>query len=582
MKSTTKSRTQNLGLNFIERFFYWLAPVNQILGMLLILLAAFMLVPMIFSIYFSGSEQLSFSASFGITLSVGVGLVLFSRSVTSYIKNKCIRFSDIIAKENSLGNIIIDAGIRNTCNKIKENKFSLNGKQIFITTTLSWVVMSAFSILPFVLGSAHLDLASAWFEAASGITSTGATVMSGLDQTPRGILLWRGILQWIGGIGIIVMGMAILPFLRVGGMRLFRTESSDKLDKALPRSSTVAKAIGKVYVGITIACILMYKLAGMNWFDAITHALTTCSTGGLANYDSSFAHFDSYPIYWVGIFFMILSALPFVLYVQAITGRWSDVLVIRWSTLFKKSNNKFFSIDRSLLTKNRWKKLFKLNLGVVFNNTQVKAFFMILLFAIFLLSSYLIFKLDFNWFDAITHASFNIVSIATTTGFSSTDYAAWGNFSIMLFLYLTFVGGCSGSTTGGFKVFRLQIAVMLMKNQMKSLLHPRGVFAHTYGGKPVPNDVIRSVVTFAFYFFASICALALALSFMDLDFLTAFTAAATSISNVGPGLGNVVGPSGNFSTLPDAAKFLLGLGMILGRLEIVTFMILFTKSFWRT
>lgn len=575
-------KTKVLSLNFLERFFHWLAPVNLILGMLLILLAAFMLIPMLFSIYFSGSERLAFSASFGITLSVGAGLVLFSRSVNSYIKNKCRKFINLMSSEEFYENLLIEPGIRNICNKVSENKFSLSGKQMFITTTLSWVVMSSFSILPFVLGNAQLDLASAWFEATSGITSTGATVMSGLDDTARGILLWRGILQWIGGIGIIVMGMAILPFLRVGGMRLFRTESSDKLDKALPRSSTVAKAIGKIYVGITFACVLLYRLAGMSWFDAVVHALTTCSTGGFANYDASMGHFDNYQTYWIAIVFMLLGALPFVLYVQAISGRWSDVITIKWSALFKRSNYKFIKIDKSLLKKGRLKNLFRLNLSVVYGNTQVKALFGILLFAIFLLSSYLIFKLDFQWFYAITHASFNVISIATTTGYSSTDYAAWGNFSVMLFVYITFVGGCSGSTTGGFKVFRLQIAVMLMKNQMKALLHPRGVFAHTYAGKPVPNDVIRSVVTFTFYFFASICALALALSFMDLDFLTAFTASATAISNVGPGLGNVVGPSGNFSTLPDAAKYLLGFGMILGRLEIVTFMILFTRSFWQT
>lgn len=575
-------RTKNLSLNFVERFFYWLAPVNLILGMLLILLATFMLAPLIFSIYFSESEQISFSASFGITLSFGVSLVIFSRSVNLHIKKKCQTFLVKMQESKHHESMDIEAGIKHICYKVQKNKFSLNGKQIFITTTLSWIIMSSFALLPFVLGSLHLNLASAWFEAASGITSTGATLISGLDQTPKGILLWRSILQWIGGIGIIVMGMAILPFLRVGGMRLFRTESSDKLDKALPRSSTVAKAIGKVYVGITLTCILLYKLSGMSWFDAITHALTTCSTGGFANYDASLGHFNNYTTYWIAIVFMLLGALPFVLYVQAITGRWSDVITIKWSSLFRKSNYKFLNIDKSLLKKERLKNLFKFDLGIIFTNTQVVALLKLLLFAIFLLSSYLILRLDFQWFDALTHASFNVISIATTTGYSSTDYAAWGNFSVMLFLYLTFVGGCSGSTTGGFKVFRLQIAVMLMKNQMKALLHPRGVFVHTYADKNVPNDVIRSVVTFAFYFFASICALALALSFMNLDFLTAFSASATAISNVGPGLGNIVGPSGNYSSLPDAAKLLLGLGMILGRLEIITFMILFTKAFWRS
>ncbi|SFX11506.1 TrkH family potassium uptake protein [Marinospirillum alkaliphilum] len=487
----------------LRHWFEWLAPIIKLLGLLLLLLGAFKLAPIILlSIEGQQGDMQIFFYSMAITLVSG-GLMVVVGSLAP---------------------------------------FNLRGRQIFLLTSLSWLVLSLFSSIPLLFGSTDLSISDAVFETVSGLTTTGATILSGLDTMSHGILLWRAILQWLGGIGIIVMGMAILPFLQVGGMRLFQSESSDWSEKAMPRSGTLAKAIGKVYVGLTLLCVFSYWLAGMNLFDAVVHGMTTSATGGFANYDASMGHFADTPsILWISILFMFLGALPFVLFVHLIQGRPMPMLM----------------------------------------DSQVQALFKILISAVGILTLYLMTQQGWDWFEALTHATFNIVSVVTTTGYASSDYNAWGNFAVIFFLYLMFIGGCSGSTSGGFKVFRHQLSLMLMRNQMMTLLHPRGVFSQRYNGKPVPDDVIRSMVAFAFFFFATIAALALALSFMGLDFITSFTAAVTAVANVGPGLGDTVGPAGNFSSLPDAGKWLMCLGMILGRLEIVTFMILFTRAFWR-
>ncbi|SFB85471.1 trk system potassium uptake protein TrkH [Marinospirillum celere] len=483
--------------------FEWLAPILKLLGMFLILLGSFKLAPVVL-LFVEGQQEDTqvFFYSMLFTLLCGGVMV-------------------------ALGSLA---------------PFNLRGRQIFLLTSLSWIVLSFFSSFPLLFGSTQLSVADAMFETISGLTTTGSTVLSGLDTMSHGILLWRAILQWLGGIGIIVMGMAILPFLQVGGMRLFQSESSDWSEKAMPRSGTIAKAIGKVYLGLTTLCIISYWLAGMNGFDALVHGLTTSATGGFANYDASMGHFADTPwILWITILFMFLGALPFVLYVHMIQGRPLPLL----------------------------------------KDSQVRALAKILISAVVLMTLYLMTQHNWPWFEALTHAAFNVTSVVTTTGYASTDYNAWGTFAVIFFLYLMFVGGCSGSTSGGFKVFRHQLSIMLMRNQMMALLHPRGVFSQNYNGRHVPDDVIRSMVAFAFFFFATIAALALALSFMGLDFLTSFTAAVSAVANVGPGLGDTVGPAGNFSSLPDLGKAMISLGMILGRLEIVTFMILFTRAFWR-
>lgn len=422
------------------------------------------------------------------------------------------------------------------------HEFVLIKRHLFLLTTLCWLSICLFSTLPFVLVLPNLSYVDAAFETVSAITTTGATVLTGLDQMPRGLLFWRAILQWIGGVGIIVMAIAILPALKIGGMKLFKTENSDISEKILPRSSSLSMYIGLVYLLLSAACMSLYYLGGMSGFDAITHGMATVSTGGFANYDTSFGHFNDRPhLLWIASLFMLLSALPLVLLVGTLRGH-------KWLLL---------------------------------RDPQVRAFLTIVLFCTLLLTWY---QHEHNarpWLDALTHSTFNIVSVITTCGFASENYSAWGGLAVILFFYITFSGACSGSTSGGLKIFRTQLAGLLLIKQFKLLVHPNAVWVQKYGSKPVNDQLLGSVLAFCFIYFASIAALALGLSMFDLDFVTALTGAATAISNVGPGLGPVIGPDGNFSSLPDGAKWLISFGMLLGRLEILTVLLLFTPMYWR-
>ncbi|MBU2280818.1 MAG: TrkH family potassium uptake protein, partial [Gammaproteobacteria bacterium] len=418
----------------------------------------------------------------------------------------------------------------------------MKSRQLFLLTTLSWLSLCLFSAIPIWLIVPNCSFSDAWFEAVSAVTTTGSTVLSGLDTMPKGLLFWRAVLNWIGGIGIIVMAIAVLPALKIGGMRLFKTESSDTSEKILPRSSSLSTAIALVYLCLSACTMLSYYLAGMTGFDAITHGMTTVATGGFANYDASFGQYQSQPlIYWLSSFFMLAAALPFVLFVSMVKG----------------------------------------NRLALWQDPQVRAFLTIVVVATLILTTYQVRHNHRDWFDALTHSLFNIVSIITTCGYASEDYSLWGNLAIMLFFYLTFAGACSGSTSGGLKIFRIQLAALLLVKQMKLLVHPKAVWVQKYGNKTVDDQLLGTVLAFCFVYFATIALLAMALSFYDLDLVTAVTGAATAVANVGPGLGSVIGPAGNFSTLPDGAKWWLSLGMLMGRLEILTLLILFTPSYWR-
>jgi trk system potassium uptake protein len=418
----------------------------------------------------------------------------------------------------------------------------MKSRQLFLLTTLSWLSLCLFAALPIWLIVPNCSFSDAWFEAVSAVTTTGSTVLSGLDTMPKGLLFWRAVLNWIGGIGIIVMAIAVLPALKIGGMRLFKTESSDTSEKILPRSSSLSTAIALVYLCLSACTMLSYYLAGMTGFDAITHGMTTVATGGFANYDASFGQYQSQPlIYWLSSFFMLAAALPFVLFVSMVKG----------------------------------------NRLALWQDPQVRAFLTIVVVATLILTTYQVRHNHRDWFDALTHSLFNIVSIITTCGYASEDYSLWGNLAIMLFFYLTFAGACSGSTSGGLKIFRIQLAALLLVKQMKLLVHPKAVWVQKYGNKTVDDQLLGTVLAFCFVYFATIALLAMALSFYDLDLVTAVTGAATAVANVGPGLGSVIGPAGNFSTLPDGAKWWLSLGMLMGRLEILTLLILFTPSYWR-
>ncbi len=419
---------------------------------------------------------------------------------------------------------------------------TLMPRQMFVATTLSWVLVSVFASLPLIFGSSHLGFTDAVFESISGITTTGSSIIKNIDHLSPALKVWRGLLQWIGGIGIIVMAIAVLPFLQVGGIRLFQTESSDTSDKLFPRSGKVAKSIAIVYLLLTCLYFLSYWLLGMSAFDASVHAMTTVSTGGFANYSNPFALYAEDPaLMWASSLFMLAGAIPFALYVRFLRG----------APL------------------------------APFKDQQVRGFLLLISCFVLLLTLNLYANSDRSFFNTLTHVMFNVVSVISTTGFASEDYTLWGGLAFTVFFYITFIGGCSGSTTGGIKIFRFQIAWETLKRQVIGLIHLRSVEIPRYNGREIRDDITRSVLTFCFLFFITAAVLAIALSALGLDPLTSITGAATALANVGPGLGPVIGPAGSFADLPDAAKWLLCLGMLLGRLEILTVLLLFFPAYWR-
>ena len=416
----------------------------------------------------------------------------------------------------------------------------LDIQKTFLLTTLVWVVLSIFASIPFLLGYTNAILVDAIFEAVSGITTTGSTVFSDLDKMPKGLLLWRGILQWLGGIGIIVVAMVFLPELRVGGMQIFRAEGFDTLGKILPRATTIAFQISVIYVGITIACGLAYVLAGMSFFDAVVHSFTTVATGGFSNYDKSFSVF-SWKVEYVAILFMILSALPFVRYVQLINGQGTAVL----------------------------------------KDPQVKTFIFLICFLVVLSTLVLSLQLNLSFELVFRKALFNITSILTGTGYASTNYMLWGGFLVSLLFFVGLVGGCAGSTTCSVKIFRYQIVFASIASQLKRIHSPNGIFIPRYQGRQISDDILNSVLTFFVVFFASLGILAVLLSLTGLDLITSLSGAAAALANIGPGLGETIGPDGNFSSLSETAKWLLIAGMLIGRLELMAVYILFTVKFWQ-
>ena len=347
--------------------------------------------------------------------------------------------------------------------------------------------------------------------------------------------------NWIGGVGIIGMAIAILPFLRVGGMRLFKTESSEWSDKAMPRARSLMAMIIYCYLGLSVLCCILFKLAGMDWFNAINHAMATVSTGGFSTSDSSFGQFSSMWLMWIAILFMLAGAIPFVLFVR---------LVVHQKNMFLR-------------------------------DAQVRGLLVIVFLTTCFLSIPLIYHQTMTPWEAITHSCFNLVSVITTTGFASTDYQQWGNLTWIIFLFCTFIGGCSGSTSGGIKVFRLQLFGGLIKEQLITAIHPKAVISRRYNNRIVSAEIIASSVSFMIFMFLALLIITIILGITGLDLITSFSGAATALMNVGPGLGNTIGPAGNFASLTDTAKYTLSFGMLLGRLEFVTLLVLFSPAFWR-
>lgn len=422
----------------------------------------------------------------------------------------------------------------------KTSVFQLNVRDMFITTTMAWLISSAFAALPFVFIN-QISFTNAYFETMSGITTTGSTVLTQLDEMPPAILLWRSILQWLGGVGFIVMGVAILPFLNVGGMRLFHTESSDCSAKSSPRTKNVASSIMKVYLFLSVMCFIAYWYTGMTVFEAINHAMTTISTGGYSTSDSSMNHF-SHHAQWVAILFMFAGGLPFLLLIQAIRHR---------------------------------------TFSLFYKDAQVRGFTYLVVVASMMITLWLVTTQNYPLADAIRVSMFNIVSIVTTTGFALDDFTAWGPFASVIFAFMLIVGGCSGSTSGGVKIFRFQITFSLLKKHIQQLVHPSALFIQRYNKRTINEDIVRSVVAFAITFMLTILVLAMVLAATGLDGITSLSGAMTAVANVGPGMGSQIGPTGNFADLPNVAKWALSIGMLMGRLEILTVLVLLFPVYWR-
>ena len=415
----------------------------------------------------------------------------------------------------------------------------LNLQQAFLLTALSWLSIAIFGSLPFIFSTIELSITDAFFESMSGITTTGSTIIPNLEITPKGILLWRAILQWLGGIGIIVMAITLMPIMNVGGMQLFKISSNDSSEKILPKSKEIAWRLIYIYLSLTTLCAITYWIFGMGKFDSLTHSMTTIATGGFSNYNESIGYFNNSSIEISSMIFIILGSLPFIAYIKFISG-----------------NRKIFLKD-----------------------VQIKSFVKIIILSILVLYIYLIITNN-NEFS-LRSVFFNTISILTGTGYVSAEFDGWGSFPLTLFLALMFIGGCAGSTTCGIKIFRIQILYLFILNQLKKIIYPKGVFLIKYEQNTVDDKFIASIISFIYFYFVIFFLLAALLSLTGLDFITSLSGAATSISNVGPGLGPTIGPNGDFSSLPDISKWILTIGMILGRLELFAILVLFLPSFWR-
>lgn len=449
-------------------------------------------------------------------------------------------FNELDASFVSGSIISIIFGILFFLSNIDHDK-KLNLSQAFLLTALSWITIAIFGSLPFIFSDLEMSLTDSFFESMSGITTTGSTVISNLNEAPKSILFWRAILQWLGGIGIILMAITLMPIMNVGGMQIFKVSSIDAAEKILPKFKEVSSRLIIIYSCLTILCAFFYKLFGMGIFDSLTHSMTTIATGGFSNYNESLGYFDSYLIEITSIIFIISGSIPFITYIKFLNG-----------------DKKIFISD-----------------------TQINTFIKIIIISIILIFIYLLItksnSVEFN----LRSISFNVISILTGTGYVTKDFNQWGEFPIVFFLILMFIGGCAGSTACGIKIFRIQLLGLFLINQIKKVIYPRGVFVIKYEKNNIDDKFMASVISFIYLYIIIFFILTSILSLTGLDFITAISGAATSISNVGPGLGEVIGPNGNFSSLSDVSKWTLSAGMILGRLELFAILVLFIPSFWR-
>ena len=472
-----------------------------LIGVLLIVLGFSMLVPYIMQILYEENSH-SFVASSFVTIFIGVLFILANL----------------------------------------EKEFKLSLRQTFLFSTLAWLMVAVFGSLPFILSPKEFTFSEAFFESMSGITTTGATIINDLDKSPKSILLWRAIMQWLGGIGIVVMAITILPLLKVGGMQLFKMEGPDSTEKILPRTIEVAAIIISTYLILTFLCGFFYWFFGMSIFDSVSHAMTTIATGGFSTHNDSIGFFKNPNIEIIASIFIVLGSIPFISYLKFVQG----------------------------------------NQTVFFKDVQIKGLIKLLFISVIIMFLYLMFiDYESGIYDKIRISSFNVISILSGTGYVTDDFGLWGKFSLIFFLFLMFVGGCAGSTACGIKIFRLQMLIIFLKNQIKKLIYPNSIIISKYNNQKISDPFINSVIVFIFSFLFIFFIIAMLLSITGLDFLTSISGAASAISNVGPGLGDMIGPNGNYRAVPDVSKWILSFGMLLGRLELFAVLVLFFPSFWR-
>lgn len=480
-----------------------LRPVFNIIGWLLIALGSIMLVPMAVDLALGSDDWLVFIRSAFLTAGTGLFVVL--------------------ATANSL-------------------EQSLSIRQSFLMTIMAWLVMPFFGAIPLEFALDHISVTDAVFEAMSGMTTTGSTVLEGLDDLPPGVLLWRSILQWLGGLGIIIVALIFLPVMKVGGMQHFRSEGFDTMGKVLPRSADISWMLLQVYAGLTILCAALYLLEGsMTTFEAVNHALTTVSTGGFSTRDSSFAQFDA-ASHWICTLFMWLAGLPFIRYVQLVNGSvkplWQDIQIRAYA---------------------RW--------------------------TVYAVALVIIYRLIHGYDDideVIRESTFNIVSLFSGTGFGSADISSWGDFAILVAIVAGFTGACTASTGCSIKVFRFLVLFAAIKAQLRQLVYPNRVIPLQLGGRRLENDVVVSVVVMFSAFVLGFGVLTALLALTGLEMRTAFTAAWTSLCNIGPAWGGEVGPTGAMHAFPWEAKWLMIFAMLFGRLEVIAVVVILLPRFWRS
>lgn len=478
-----------------------LRPIFVVVGLVLTTLALAMLLPAALDAMLGHADWLVFAAAAAVSLFAGLATLLTSRT----------------------------------------GQLRLSLRQSFLLTAVAWAATAGIGALPFAFSELDLSATDALFEAMAGITTTGATVIRDLDAAPPGILLWRAILQWLGGIGTLIMAVAVLPVLKIGGMQMFRLEGAESADKTMPRAARVASAIILLYLALTAVLAVALRLEGMTGFEALAHAMATISTGGHSTSAGSIGAFGNSWITATVFVGMVVGGMPFPLVLQALRGnhRLLRDPQLRWYLAFLTAGGATVSL-------------------------------------------WLLITRDAGPAHALLDGFFTVASVMTGTGFFVADHGAWGGLPAAILFFLMFVGGCAGSTASGIKLFRLHILLAVAKAQAARLLSPNAVAIPYYSRRAIPDAVAESVMGFLFIYAFTFACLAILLAMLGLDLVTATSSAASALANAGPGLGSVVGPGGSYAVLPDPAKWLLCAGMLLGRLELFIVVVLFAPAFWRT